>query len=249
TLVDANTGQILYRHDKVNYFNTDVKVTSNVFQFNPYIPATQLPLKNLKVVVSSVTYHTDSLGHISVPVSTPMFANFYLEGSYSKVVTDQGSDVPNFGRSISNSFDSVNFDAVTSIRHVSGYYHVNEIHNFMKGYLPTFTQLDFPLVTRIDVVGGSCNAFYSGTDINFFETGGGCNCMSQIGDVVYHEYGHGINDKFYQSNGTWFQNSGMNEGYADVWAFSLTKSPIIGGGTNIGSSTSFIRKYDGSPKV
>src|SRR5205085_12215050 len=58
TLVDARTGQILYRHDKVNYFNTDVKVTSNVFQFNPYIPATQLPLKNLKVVVSSVTYHT-----------------------------------------------------------------------------------------------------------------------------------------------------------------------------------------------
>ena len=53
---------------------------------------------------------------------------------------------------------------------------------------------------------------------------GGCNSMAQIGDVVYHEYGHGINDKFYQSLGGSFNNGGMGEGYADIWALGITET-------------------------
>jgi Zn-dependent metalloprotease len=254
TLVDANTGVVLYRHDKVSYaqnsLNTNVNVNSMVYEFNPYVTASKLPLKNLRVTVGTNTYMTDSLGNVSLPTTTPLFANFYLEGLWSKVFTDQGTIVPHLLKSITNLVsDSANFDATTSIRHTSGYFHVNNIHDFMKSFFPAFTGLDFALPTRIDVTGGACNAFYNGTAINFYETGSGCNCMSQIGDVVYHEYGHGINDKFYVSLGGNFENSGMNEGYADVWGFSLTKQPIIGKGTNIGNPNSYIRRYDGVRKV
>ncbi len=253
TLVDANTGQILYRHDNVNFIssslNTDVRVSSTIYEFNPYVTPVDLPLRNMKVTVGINNYLTDSLGYVSLPTTTPLFANFYLEGNWSKVLTDNGTVVPHFLKSINGAGDSANFDATTSIRHVSGYYHVNNIHDFMKTFFPSFTGLDFPLPTRIDVTGGFCNAYYSGSDINFFETGSGCNCMSQIADVVYHEYGHGINDKFYVSQGGNFVNGGMGEGYADVWGISLTRIPVIGKGTTIGNPNSYIRRYDNIRKV
>ncbi len=79
TLVDANTGELLYRHDKVNYFsslNTDIHVASTLYKFNPYIAPANLPLRNLKAVVGGITYHTDSLGNLSAPTTTPLFGNF-----------------------------------------------------------------------------------------------------------------------------------------------------------------------------
>ncbi|MBK8338895.1 MAG: hypothetical protein IPK99_02270 [Flavobacteriales bacterium] len=50
-------------------------------------------------------------------------------------------------------------------------------------------------------VAGTCNAFYDGGAINFYEEGGDCQSYAQVGEVVYHEYGHGINDQFYSDLG------------------------------------------------
>ena len=71
--------------------------------------------------------------------------------------------------------------------------------------------------TNVDVA-GSCNAYYDG-EINFFAEGNGCNATAKIPDVVYHEYGHAINNYRY---GSGMQNGGLNEGFADLWALSLT---------------------------
>ena len=199
TIVDANSGEILYRQNKVRYsmpLNSNVNVTATVYQYRPGVTPVVLPLRNLKVVVGSNSTYTDSIGNISLTGTNPISAKFSLEGLWSKTLTDQGSITDSLILSLPSGSDSASFDSVSSIRHTSGYFHVNNIHDFMKGYFPSFTDLDFPLPTRIDVTGGSCNAFYSGADINFFETSNGCNCMSQIGDVVYHEYGHGINDQY-----------------------------------------------------
>lgn len=249
TLVDANTGEILYRQNRVMYLTNDATVTGTASLLNPYNPGTVVPLPNLMVNDGTNTYYTDSLGYVSIPGSSPISATFSLEGLWSQVVTDQGSTSPSTVVTLNPGSNSVDFDPVASIRHISGYYHVNIVHDFMKPYFPGFTDLDFPLPTRIDVSSGTCNAFYSGSDINFYATGGGCNCMSQIGDVVYHEYGHGINDWVYQWQGGSFDNSGMNEGYADVWGLSITKSPILGQGYSTSGAASFIRRYDVNPKV
>ena len=252
TLVDANSGIILYRHNKVNFFqplNSDVNVVASVFKHNPYIPSVVLPLRNLKVVIGANTYYTDSLGNVSIAGTNPISSTFSLEGLWSKTETNQGNISPSLSPSLASGGDTINFDSITSIRHTSGYFHVNNIHDFMKSFFPAFTGLDFPLPTRIDVTNGSCNAFYSGSDINFYETANGCNCMSQIGDIVYHEYGHGINDRFYQSKGGSFQNGAMGEGYADIWALSLTKDPVLGIGNDMTNPNAYIRRYDVNRKV
>lgn len=252
TLVDANNGVILYRQNQVRYIqplNSDVNVVASVFEFNPYIPSKILPLRNLKCDVGANSYYTDSMGNISLLGTNPISSTFSLTGLWSKTLTD-GGNFPHFiDATFSSGADTLNFDSITSIRHASGYYHVNNIHDFMKSYLPAFTDLDIPLPTRIDVTGGSCNAYYTGDDINFFETGSGCNCMSQVADIVYHEYGHGINDLFYKSMGANFENGAMHEGYADIWALALTKSPVLGIGYRLDDSLAFIRRYDMNKKV
>ena len=70
-----------------------------------------------------------------------------------------------------------------------------------------------------------------------------------VSDVVFHEYGHGINDQFYASQGGSFINGGINEGYADFWAISLTDNPVLGAGCYMENEDFFIRRYDVDPKV
>ena len=115
---------------------------------------------------------------------------------------------------------------------------------------PNFTGLDNPMETNIDEA-GSCNAFYNGSSINFYAAGGGCNATGNIADVVYHEYGHAINGNRYNGNG-WgggMSNGGLNEGFADIWALSLTISPILGIGFYDNDPTGFVRRYDQDRKV
>ena len=85
--------------------------------------------------------------------------------------------------------------------------------------------------TNIDVT-GSCNAYYDGSSINFYAQGGGCHATANLPDVVYHEYGHAINNGRYNGgSGMW--NGGLNEGYADIWALSLTEIPVLGYGWDL----------------
>ena len=245
TLVDANNGEILYRVNKVEHFTNDVTVSGTAFPTNPYNASVSMPLANLKVTVAGIDYYTDANGFLSLANSTPVSATFSLEGKWSQVVTDQGQISPSFNANLNIGSNTVSFDLTTTIQHISGYYHVDKMHDFMKGYFPLFTGLDLPLQTRIDVTtSGTCNANYDGTGINFLLAGGGCNDLSQVSDVVYHEYGHGITNRFWQANGLSFDNGGMGEGYSDVWAISVTNNPVLGIGLSSTDSTSFVRTYD-----
>lgn len=255
TLVDAETGKILSRTNLVKHFEpvaplpvaTDITISGTVYPTNPYNPSQVKPLRNLKMVESSVTYNTDSLGYIGLPSSSPTSVTFSLQGLWSKVAT--GTTTPTFTATANPGTNIYSFDASANIRELSAYYNVNIVHDYMKTKFPAFTSMDNALPTNVDLTTGTCNAFYNGISINFYALGGGCNSMAQIGDVVYHEYGHGINDKFYTSQGGSFNNGGMGEGYADIWAMGITASPILGLGMDDTNPTAFIRRYDINKKV
>ncbi len=252
SLIDANSGELLYRQNRVRFdqaATADIGVIGTVSLYSPFQPTQVVPLRNLKVEDGSTIQYTDSLGEASITGVGTITGTFTLAGLWSRVFTDGGSVSPITSSVFNPGQSLVSFDSVTTLSHVSGYYHVNIVHDFMKSYFPSFTNLDFALPTQIDLTGGSCNAFYDGSSINFYESSGGCNSMAQIGDIVYHEYGHGINDKFYQWQGGSWDNGGMGEGYADVWGFSITQNPILGPGYRTSSSTSYIRRYDTNRKV
>lgn len=247
TLVDANNGEVLYRSNKVHHIaNTDVNVTGTLYLTHPYDPSTVEPLKNMKITEGGNTYYTDDTGYLGLANTNPSTATFALEGLYVSVRTNNAT--PSWSVSLNPGANAINIDGNTDIKQRTTYTAINTVHGYMKSKYPAFTGLDFDLPANVDVA-GSCNAFYDGSSVNFFAAGGGCNATSLVADVCYHEYGHGINDKFYQSVGSSFDNGAMGEGYADLWALGITGSPILGIGFFSNDPNGFVRRYDIDKKV
>ena len=240
--VDANSGELLMRINSVFYEappQATVHVEGEVYTTHPYNTTSVEDLVDLRAQKNGTNYYTDNFGYVTVPGSGN--AIFSLEGLFTEVQTN--NNVPSFSSQLSNT--NVTFDNTNStIQERTAFYAVNKIHSHLKSVFPTFTGLDYAIETNIDVQ-GSCNAYYDGT-INFYAEGNGCNATAKITDVVYHEYGHGINNYRYGS-GMW--NGGLNEGYADVWAISLTQSPVLGYGWDLADPTVYVRRYDQNRKV
>lgn len=247
TYLDANNGEILYRENKV--LNIGFKIKAPTYHINSFNPLDTLPLKNLKVTDGANTVYTDANGNVTTTTVNPSIS---LQGKFVKVVTgSNGNTVATANFTNVTNGDSILFpesNPNATLRHLNVYYHTNEIHDFMKTKLPSFTTMDNPLTARVDRTDGTCNAFYNGNSINFYIDSNGCNALSKIGDVMYHEYGHGITNKFWTSQGTSFDNGAVGEGYSDIWAISIIKNPIIGLGFYINQPTSTIRRYDVNPK-
>jgi len=250
TLVDANDGKILYRRNTVMHFgppppaNTDVNVTGTVYTTHPYNASSTQPMVNMRINVNTSNQYTDATGYLGLTNTTPTPATLYLEGLWSSVRTN--NVVPSYPVTLNPGVNNLSFNANANIKELSGYYHVNIVHDYMKSWFPTFPSMDNPLTTNIDV-SGSCNAYYNGTSINFIAADAQCNCLSQCADVVYHEYGHGISDMFYTWQSANFQNGAMGEGYSDVWGCSLTQNPVLGIGFYTANQNG-IRRYDMNPK-
>lgn len=247
--IDATNGELLYRTNKVEEA-ADVTVKGMVYATNTITPATLEPLANLQVVVNNgVPVNVDASGFIA-DGSPNITVDFALQGLWSKVVVAGGVGTPAFSAvpftGTGNVYTFPNTGS-SSDRAVNAYYHTTRVHDFMKPYFPGFTDLDFPLTTNVDVTSGTCNAFFSGTSINFYAAGGGCKSFAEIGDIIYHEYGHGINSYFYGSQNANFRNGALGEGTADVWGMSISRDSVLG--RNTSTPTSYIRRYDINPKV
>ncbi|MEZ4740614.1 MAG: T9SS type A sorting domain-containing protein [Flavobacteriales bacterium] len=254
-LVDAHTGKLWYRSDAVVFCDhgvdddagADVQMNATAYAGSPLqAPAVQ-GLPDLDVTVGGTLFRTDETGSLLSGVAGPVPAQYQLRGRWSNVSTN--GVTPTFTGTLNEGVNTVSFDANSNIRERSAYIYTNQIHAHAKAVLPGFTGMDFSLATRVDLTTDNCNAFYDGSSINFYAEGNNCRSLATINDVVYHEYGHGINDKFYLSLASNFTNGAMNEGYADVWGFTLTQNPVLGLGMNLDNDNSNVRQYDAAPKV
>lgn len=248
--VDAITGSLLYRSSSIH--TADITVRGTVYNNGNTQPASLQPLANLLVTSGGTNYYTNAAGLVTVPTATlPANVSVQLSGRWSRVYTGSTFDTPAFTDTVTTNVSTYEFPTVSpsSSRHINAYYHTNKAHDFMKSFFPTFTGMDMAMPTRVDVTGGTCNAFYNNGNfsINFYAAGGGCPSFAEIPDIVYHEYGHGISYRVYNAFGANFQNGGLGEGNSDVWAMGITHSPIIGA-NSLGNS-SVIRRYDLAPKV
>lgn len=253
--VDAHTGELLMRKNEVMYEAPPIttNVSGDVYTTHPYNPSSSEKFKYLKAIDQStnMNYYTDANGDVDFgTVASGTSIRYKLEGNWSDVQTNNNTPdiVANLGIGTTNNiiFDNTN----STIQERTAYYAVNMIHNHLKSVFPTFTGLDSPLETNVDEQ-GSCNAFFSGgfsPSINFYAEGGGCHATAKIPDVAYHEYGHAINNARYNS-GLGMSNGAMNEGFADVWALSLTETPVLGFGWDLVDPTVYVRRYDQDRKV
>ena len=251
--VDANTGQLLMRKNMVMYEappSGTATVSGEIYTSNPYNGSSIEKFKYLKAIDqnTNINYFTDNNGEVFLPAALGTVIRYKLEGEYANVETN-GTTADIFENLSSTNL--INFDNSNStIQERTAYWAVNEIHDHMKFYFPTYTGLDNPMQTNIDV-SGSCNAYFDGSSINFYEQGGGCHATANLPDVVYHEYGHAINSGRYNGS-SWnggMSNGGLNEGFADVWAISLTENPVLGYGWDLLDPSIYVRRYDQDRKI
>lgn len=255
---DANDGTIYYRRNIV--CSIDVEEAASLFPvngeatYNPTFDPVAVSFPNMRIQIGATNFYTDENGNLdyTFPPGIPVTVNAtaYLEGQYSRVyIGETGNTVPSFPVSIVPGSSEITVPAgAASITQFSAFYHVTQQHNFMKSWIPAMTIMDFPMVTRVDITDGSCNAFYDGS-VNFYAQGGGCYASALFNDIIFHEYGHGINYYFYDFKGGDFNNGSLGEGYADVWGLGHTEYPILAKGFNMGNVNSSIRRYDINPKV
>jgi hypothetical protein len=107
----------------------------------------------------------------------------------------------------------------------SGYYELNRIMEVARSHLPSNEWLKLRLTANMNIP-DSCNAFWDGATINFFQSSDLCRNTGEISGVFDHEWGHGLdhNDVYPEI----VQPSG--EGIADIYtALRLGDSCIARG--------------------
>lgn len=252
TLVDGETGEVYYRINTIHNCapaGGSVSVDGDVTD-NPLQSVINRGLPYMRVRINGTDYYTDSLGQLDLPnLTNPTQATFYLEGKYAHVFNASNNDkTPSFTTTLNPGVNTITFNNDANASEIAGYFHTNTIYWHMKHHTPAgFTGMDTVMNVYVEVNVSSCNAYYDG-DINFYAAGNGCPSTVQINDVVYHEFGHGINEHFYDYLGGNFNNGALHEGYADVWALTLTKEPVLGKGFE-GAANTFVRRYDTGRKV
>lgn len=252
-LVDAMDGRLLYRKNEVMTENAvaddsgaDVTLTGTI-SVSPVLATQVQGMRNLHMTIDGQQFVTDPNGFIASGHAGPVNYSAPLSGDWSVVQT--AGVTPTLSGQLLEGANAVTFDNEATLQERSAYYHVNNIHDHMKDVLPSFTGMDIPLPTNVDLLTDNCNAFYDGASINFYAEANDCYSMARIADVPYHEYGHGINHTFYAAAGNTYNNGAMDEGYADVWAISLTLDPVLALGYTISNPQSYIRRYDINKKV
>ncbi|HEX4824913.1 MAG TPA: proprotein convertase P-domain-containing protein, partial [Candidatus Polarisedimenticolaceae bacterium] len=113
----------------------------------------------------------------------------------------------------------------------TSFYHLNRIAEHARTWLPNRPWLFQTLTDNVNL-NQTCNAYWSGSSVNFFKSGGGCANSGEIASVFLHEWGHGLD----QNDGGGFDNP--SEAYADVTALMSTHNSCIGRGFQPGRNCS-----------
>lgn len=121
---------------------------------------------------------------------------------------------------------------------MNAYIESNVVRDFTLARNPSYPTIGNQLDWDINIgVSGSCNAFYNGSSINFYNAGGGCN-NTAFSVIVHHEYGHHL-----VSVGGSGQNE-FGEGSGDVMGVLIERDSQLARGFFTNDCNSGIRNAD-----
>ncbi|MFN3940572.1 MAG: hypothetical protein ACK4IY_08280, partial [Chitinophagales bacterium] len=205
TLVDAHSGEVLYRINEVKscmqyMLDATTEIQASITD-NPLVDQVTRGLPYIRVTIDGVHYYADANGIISLPdLTEETIGSISLRGRYAQVFdSSEGDDMESIAVTLYPGDNLISFDSESGAKatEVSAYYHQNIIHDHMKNLYPGFSSMDVTKSIYVDRTDGVCNAFYDGSNTNFYAAGSGCLASALFNDVVYHEYGHGINHNLY----------------------------------------------------
>jgi hypothetical protein len=227
--LDARDGAVVQREDAIHYFDVGGTVytmaTPGVAPDGATNPETQQVMKYARVQSSAGTTFTDANGNFNYVGQTgPLNCTFNYTGSFNQVNNSGGSPY-SLQQSLSGTGNSVvlnpsSQDLVTA--QANAFQGVNAVRDWVRMVNPADSHADFVHTANVNIT-STCNAFFNGNSINFYQTGGGC-ANTAYSTVVAHEDGHWLNVLYGTGNGS----DGMGEGNADVWAMYVFDHNIVG---------------------
>lgn len=192
-----------------------------------------VPMPGLVLTVPGVgPVTTDNNGQFTVDIAASVNITVgTLDGRHHAVITGANNPTGTFtvDPGVNSTIQLLTAAATTNeAAHTTTSYWCDVTNEWCRSILGNSTQLitASAISPRINVA-STCNAYYTGNTINFYQTGGGCN-NTAFSTVISHEWGHGLDERY----GGISNNSGdgLSEGWGDIVGCYLMDSPNLGQG-------------------
>ncbi|MFZ4574547.1 MAG: hypothetical protein ACOYN0_09130 [Phycisphaerales bacterium] len=227
-VADATTGEILFSESQVHDVDVSGRISgvaTNGIRAAECDPETDQGLPYALVTIGALSGYASSTGNytmIGVPagnytVSAGPRGRYFDTYNPTALVpnTTGAANVPNIQLNAANTDETVRAG-------VNAYLQANIVRDMVVAASPSYPTIAGQFNFRINVaVAGTCNAFYNGTSINFYNAGGGCN-NTAFYDVVHHEYGHHVVATGGSGQGQY------GEGMGDCMGVIISDQPLLG---------------------
>jgi Zn-dependent metalloprotease len=232
TLVDAVSGEVLWRHNLTCAATVTGTVTA---QIHPSKCTDALVTRSVRyedVHLAANTATTDTTGLYSVTCTSGGTVTTNFTGPYCYVDRQDGPADAFFSSTTNcpgtKNVAWTNSNSLASER--DAFYHATLAHDNVKRIDPAYTANDLQIPLWVKSIGDECNAYWDGTGIWFGDVLAPCADMGSAPDIVYHEYTHSISYYLYFSHGAslGLQNTALAEGLADVNTAYIRDNPLIG---------------------
>ncbi|HLL21372.1 MAG TPA: M36 family metallopeptidase, partial [Kofleriaceae bacterium] len=199
---------------------------------NPLRGRVDKPAPFAKVIVDGVEQLTGANGNVTWDSSGPATITTTVKGAQVEVTDTSSPAVEAKAQLTVQPNGQVVWDASANAQadaQVVTFLAVNTAANYVRTMLdPTLEELAVPMKANVNIP-KSCNAFWDGKSINFFQASMNCQNTGLLEDVIYHEYGHFVHGaEVIEGVGAF--DGAMGEGAADFLAASITNDSGMGRG-------------------
>jgi hypothetical protein len=228
--IDARSGRVAKRENLIHHVDVGgtvyTKATPGNFPDSGTNPAVQQPMRYARVTSSAGTVFTDANGNFNFPgVNGPLNVTTTYVGTYNNVVNQAGASYSLVTSAATGSGNAIvlnNAPTALVTAQANIFQAVNDLRDWIRSVNPADATGDFVYTANANIA-STCNAFFNGNSINFYQAGGGC-ANTAFSNVVMHEAGHWLNVLYGTGNGS----DGMGEGNADIYAIYFHDDPIVG---------------------
>ncbi|MEO1083812.1 MAG: hypothetical protein AAFY88_06180 [Acidobacteriota bacterium] len=221
-VVDAHSGEVLEFKD--SYHGQDVRnIKGGVYPLSndgigdDGVEVAGFPMPFADVTHGGGTATADSGGNVfdvSGPMTTALSGPYVTVDDFCGEVSESSAEGDlDLGTSGGIDCDTPPGSSLGNTHSArTTFYEVNRIAEAARGQLPGNAWVRAPLTAELNI-SVVCNAFWTGSVIQFFRSSPTCSNLGELAGVIDHEWGHGMDD-----NGTNGSVSSPAEGIADVFA-------------------------------
>ena len=192
-----------------------------------------VPLPNININIAGIgPQTTDANGEFEIDITAPVTINMTgLDGTHFSPITgpDSPSGSVTVNPGVNATIQLLSANASTNeAAHTTAAYWTDRSNTWARSILGNSPALDFASNVNIAVnIPNTCNAYYTGNTINFYQAGGSCS-NTAFSSVIAHEWGHGLDDHYGGISNS--NTEGLSEGWGDIIGLYQLDSPLLGSG-------------------